>query len=189
MCAEKTAIPFHQRLTVSRADRLLCNWLWFGTDPDSLIVERWYDGRRPLLVNEVPLQDKLARRGRRRYTIARYEHDHYKGWGRHQKGQRVYGPVSGDATSFLKVDLDRHTSAVPGREHFHNVISFLDHLRAYPDLRILAEVDPLNASAALWLLLPRPLRIARANELVATLRAETGFTGEVYPDNSKQVYL
>src|SRR5262249_28871467 len=40
-----------------------------------------------------------------------------------------------------------------------------------------------------WLFLPRPWRIARANQLVARLRAETGFTGEVYPDNSKQVYL
>jgi hypothetical protein len=127
--------------------------------------------------------------GRRRYTIGRYEHDHYKGWGRHQKGQRAYGPVSGDATAFLKVDLDRHTGAVPGRDHCRKVIFFLEHLRAYPDLRILPEVDPLNASAALWLFLPRPWPIDKAKALVTRLREETGFAGEIYPDNCSQVYL
>lgn len=181
--------PLHKTLTVSKADKLLCNLLWFGTEPDSLIVERWVNGGSPLLVTEVPTQDKLARKGRRRYTIARFEYDHYKGWGKHQKGQRVYGPVCGDATSFLKFDFDRHTSAVPGKAHCQKVISFLDHLRSYPDLRILPEVDPLNASAALWLFLPRPWPIDKAKVLATRLRTETGFIGEIYPDNCPQVYL
>jgi hypothetical protein len=130
MSEENLTIPFRNRLTISRADKRLCNLLWFGTGPDSLIVERWYDGGSSLLVTEVPLLDKLARKGRRRYTISRYEYDHYKGWGRHLKGQRLYGPVNGDATCFLKADFDRHTAAVPGKEHAGKVISFLEHLRA-----------------------------------------------------------
>jgi hypothetical protein len=176
-------------LTISQADKLLCNWLWFGTDPDSHIIERWYDGKSPLLVTEVARKDKQARKSRRRYTVFRDEFAHYKGWGKHQKGQTLYGPVKGDKTSFLKVDFDRHSGNVPGKGHAEKPISFLDSLRAYPALRIIPEIDPLNASAALWLFLPRPWAIEKAKELADRLREETGFIGEIYPDNCPQVYL
>jgi len=176
-------------LTISQADKLLCNWLWCGTDPDSYIVERWKDGESPLLVTEVPRDDKLAREGRRRYTVCRGERDHFKGWGKHLKGQAMCGPVKGDKTAFLKVDFDRHSGHVSGKEHAEKVISFLHYLREYPALRIIPEIDPLNASAALWVFLPRPLPIDEAKELAARLRQDTGFTGEIYPDNCPKVFL
>src|ERR1043165_3360821 len=189
MTHKNNATTFSESLTISQADKLLCKWFWFGTEPHSHIVERWKDGDSPLLVTEVPAQDKLARKGCRRYTVARDEFDHYKGWGKHLKGQRIYGPVSGEETFFLKIDFDRHRANIPGKEHAQKVISFLETLRTYPVLRILPEVNPLNASAALWLILPRPWPVAKARQLAARLREETGFTGEIYPDNSPQVYL
>jgi hypothetical protein len=176
-------------LTISQADKLLVNWLWCGTDPESRIVERWYADECPILVTEVPRDDKLARNGRRRYTVSREERDHFKAWGKHLKGQAMCGPVKGDKTAFLKVDLDRHSDAVPGKQHAEKVISFLDKLRAYPALRIIPEIDPLNASAALWVFLPRPLPTDKAKQLAARLRQETGFAGEIYPDNCPKVYL
>jgi hypothetical protein len=34
MCAEKHSIPSPDDFTISKANKLLCNLLWFGTDPD-----------------------------------------------------------------------------------------------------------------------------------------------------------
>jgi len=112
---------------------------------------------------------------------------------RHKQGIEYLGVKRGEFTRIIDIDLDRHSAAVPSKDHLRMVLDTLRSLQenmpwASPHV---SNINPRNGSCHVTMYLPKAIPVAQARLVVDDTRSGCPWLEgvEIYPDNCPQFIL
>jgi hypothetical protein len=115
----------------------------------------------------------------------------------HLEGSRYFGCKKGKKTMQITVDLDRHSSNIPGEAHIVKALKVGEILKTtLARLRFAPEINPNNGSVKFFGWLPRFTPMPKVEKLAEKLRAflqaklpEYDFSSvEIFPSSSPQIF-